>query len=61
MPFVIQYFKDDQQVGKTPWPPLLEKAIEVVQDGLIRYHADSYRIIDDTTGAEVASGSRKKA
>ena len=58
MPYVVEYFKEGQKVGSAQWKGTLVGTQRVAEDGLIRHQADSYRIIDDDTGAEVASGRR---
>ena len=55
MAFVIEYYKEGVKKGSTSWDDTLEKTKQVAMDGLIRHDADFARIVDDNSGAEVAS------
>jgi hypothetical protein len=53
----IDYFREGERVGCTPWADSLEETIKVAQGGLIRHRCDFARIIDvDGRGVEVWSG-----
>ena len=60
MAYKIEYFKEGQNIGDTPWEASLDETIKVAEDGLIRHRADFFRIIDvDGSGGEVASGNKE--
>lgn len=58
MAYVIEYYNEGVLKGKTPWTGSLEDTTRVARDGLVRHDADFARIINDETGAEVASVRR---
>lgn len=58
MPYIIEYTKEGQNLGSTPWAGSLEKTKQVAQDGLIRNGAVIARIIDDETRKIVATVSK---
>jgi hypothetical protein len=58
MAYVIEYFEGTKKIGSTPCADSIDAAIRAAEDGLKRHHADFYRIMDDSSGAEVESGRR---
>jgi hypothetical protein len=58
MAFRIDYFKEGLLAGSTPHPGPQDETENFAKDGMIRHRADSYRIIDVGSNAEVASGRR---
>jgi hypothetical protein len=58
MAYIIEYFKETKKIGSTPWADSIDATIRVAEDGLKKHDADFYRIIDDSSGAEVESGRR---
>ena len=58
MAFRIDYFKEGLLAGSTPHPGPQDETENFAKDGMKRHRADSYRIIDVGSNAEVASGRR---
>jgi hypothetical protein len=58
MAYIIEYFKGTKKIGSIPSADSIDATIRVAEDGPKRQHGDFYRIIDDSSGAEVESGRR---
>lgn len=62
MPYAIEYFREGEKIGLTPWAASLDFLIEAARFGLDEFGADYFRIVTvSSQGAEVRPGSQTAA
>ena len=58
MAYIIEYFKGTKKIDFGTLVNSIDATIRAAEDGVKRLGADFYRIIDDSSGAEVELGRR---